>query len=338
MPGSDSSGDPSRRRGRSLLPARARYLLGRLGFAAFAAYLLLSVTFLFVALTPDPNEAFVQLAAAQSGHDTEPALAAYRAARNQNVPLHQRYVRWIVGYVTFDWGISFSTGRPVLSAVADRLVVSLYYLVPGVALAAWGGLAVGLWTALRPTSLPGRLAAGLGVVLGAVPSYWLGHLLVQFALQHLGMTHLFRWEGGPLSGPNAYKVAFAALTIALALLMVQLRYVRSGTAEFARTTAARLVRAKGGRDVDVARHAVRLLGASFLTLFLTESLTVLFLGMYVVEEVFRIPGFGELSLLAIERRDVPLVLGTTYVMVTVGLLGTLVEDVVEAVLDPRLGD
>lgn len=329
--------DPGRL-GWSRVPPRARYLLGRVGFVVVTAYLLLSVTFFFVALTPDPNEAFVQMAAAMGGGDSDAALAAYRTARNRDIPLVERYVNWLVGYTTFQWGTSFSTGRSVLGVVADRLTISLYYLVPGVAMAAWGGLSVGMWTALRPKSIPGHLTAGSLVAVGAIPSYWLGHLIIQFALQHLGMTHLFRWAGGPLAGSNRYKTVFAALTIAVALLVVQLRYVRSGTAEFSRTTAAKLVRAKGGRDIDVARHSLRLLGASFLTLFLTESLTVLFLGMYIVETVFRIPGFGELSLLAIERRDMPLILGTTYVMVTFGLLGTLAEDVVEVILDPRLED
>lgn len=322
-----------------LIPPRVRYLLGRLGFVGVTAWGLLSLTFLFVALTPDPNEAFVQMAAAMGGGDTEAALNAYRATRNRDIPLHVRYYYWVVGYATLDWGISFSMGEPVLAVIGDRIARSLYYLAPGVLLAAWGGLAIGLWSAIRPSSVAGRLVAGATVVLGAIPTYWLGHLLILFALQHLGMSSLFQGdETAPLSGPSQYRYVGAAGTIAAALLVVQLRYVRSGTAEFTRTTAAKLVRAKGGADSDVARHACRLLGGSFLTLFLTESLTVLFLGMYVVEEVFRIPGFGDLSLVAISQRDMPLILGTTFVVVVFGLLGTLVEDVVSSYLDPRLGE
>lgn len=329
--------EPERPRWR--LPPRARYLLGRVGFVVFGAYLLLSITFLFVALTPDLNEAFVQMAAALGGGDTDAALEAYRVARNRNIPLHERYLRWLVGYSTFQWGTSRTLGEPVVALIGEHVLTSLFYVLPGLLLASWGGLAVGMWTAIRPTSIGGRLLAGAGVVLGAIPLYWLGHLLVLFAITQLGMTHLFRWDdGGPLAGPNQFKVVGAAVTIATALLVVQLRYVRSGTAEFTRTTAAKLVRAKGGGDLTVSRHALRLLGGSFLTLFLTESLTVLFLGMYVVETVFRVPGFGELSLYAIEQRDIPLILGTTFVPVVFGLLGTLVEDVVSAFLDPRLED
>lgn len=115
-----------------------------------------------------------------------------------------------------------------------------------------------------------------------------------------------------------------------------MRYVRSGAAEFLRTDAAKLVRMKGGRDRDVVRHALCLLGASVVTLFLTESLRVLFLGVYVVETVFKIPGFGQLSLQAIEARDVPLIRGTTFIPVLLGLFGTFARDLVETALAPRV--
>lgn len=318
---------------------KTQYLLRRVAFVVFVAYLLLSVTFFFVALTPDPNEVMVQAAAAMGGGDGEQALQGYRAARNRDVPLLERYTSWLVAYTTFQWGTSFTVGKPVLSAIGDRLLISLAYVVPGLAMAAWGGVAIGMWNAIRPQSIVGRGAAATGVLLGAIPSYWLGHLTILFGIFVLDLSRFYRWtEGGPLAPANAPKIVFAAVTIAAALLVVQLRYVRSGTAEFVRTEAAKLVRGKGGGDATVSRHALRLLGSSFLTLFLTEALTVLFLGMYVVEAVFHIPGFGDLSLLAIEQRDIPLILGTTFIPIVFGLCGTLVQDVVEVALDPRVGE
>lgn len=318
--------------------SRTRYLLGRLAFVVLAAYALLSVTFFFVALTPDPNEAFVAMAAAMGGGDTEAAVAAYRAARNRDVPLLTRYVGWLVAYTTLDWGTARAVAEgPVLDVILAVVPNTLAYVVPGVVFAAGGGMVVGVWNAVRPRSLLGRVAAAGAVVAGAVPTYWLGYLLAMQAVQRFGLLHFYRWNPATtLTGTNLPNLLLAAVTIASALMAVQLRYVRSSTAEFVRTEAAKLVRMKGGRDRDVVRHAVRLFGASMLTLFLTETLTVLFLGIYVVETVFEIPGFGQLSLDAIRARDVPVILGTTFVPVLFGLAATFLQDVVEAVLDPRL--
>lgn len=301
------------------------------------AYAVLSATFFFIALAPDPNEVFVAAAAAMGGGDSEAAVDAYRAARNRDSPLLVRYARWLLAYSTFQWGQSRTLGEPVLALIGSRGWNTLVYALPGLAVAAVGGLVTGMWNAIRPHSLLARLAATGAVVVAALPSYWLGYLLAMLAFMHLGLGNFFIWvDGGPFRPENVPRMVLAAVTIAAALLAVQMRYVRSGTAEFVRTPAAKLVRMKGGHDWDVARHALALLGASFLTLFLTETLTVLFLGIYVIEAVFDIPGFGALSLYAIQQRDIPLILGTTFVPVLLGLLGTFLQDLVEAALDPRL--
>jgi len=271
--------------------------------------------------------------------DTETAVSGYRAARNRDVPLLTRYVGWLVSYSTLDWGTAraVGAGEPVLELVWNALPNTLAYVVPGVVFAAGGGVVVGVWNALRPRSLLGRAAAGVAIVGGAVPSYWLGYLLAMQAVERFDLLHFYRWnETATFAGTNLPNLLLASVTIASVLLAVQLRYVRSSTAEFLRTEAAKLVRMKGGRDRDVIRHGVRLFGASMLTLFLTEALTVLFLGIYVVETVFKIPGFGALSLDAIEARDVPVILGTTFVPVLVGLAATFLQDLVEVALDPRI--
>jgi peptide/nickel transport system permease protein len=317
--------------------SRARYLLGRVGFVVAAAYGLLSVTFLFIAFTPDPNETFVQMAAALSGQDTNAALEGYRSARNRDRPLLTRYLDWMYAYTTFHWGYSRTLGDPVIGLILERSWVSAVYVVPGLAIASLGGGFVGMWEAIRPNSTLARLSSVGSALVGAIPLYWLGYLLALMSFLYLGYTKFFIWvEGGPLSPVNLPRMVLAAVTIASGVMVVQVRYVRSGTAEFLRTPAAKLLRMKGGRDRHLAKHALRLLGGSFLTLFLTETLTVLFLGMYVVEAVFDIPGFGALSLYAINQRDIPLLLGTTFVPVLFGLLGTLLQDIVESIIDPRV--
>lgn len=317
--------------------SRARYLLGRLAFVVVAAYGLLSVTFFFITFTPDPNEAFVQMAAAMGGGDTDAALETYRAARNRDRPLLSRYLGWLYAYTTFQWGVSHTLDEPVIDLILTRSWRSAVYVVPGLAIAAVGGGAIGIWEAIRPDSVLARLSSGGSVLVGAVPRYWLGYLLAILAFTNLGFAHFFIWvDTGPLSPENLPRMVLAAFTLATGVMVVQVRYVRSGTAEYVRTPAAKLLRMKGGRDRHLAKHVLRLLGSSFLTLFLTEALTVLFLGMYVIEAVFDIPGFGQLSLHAINQRDIPLLLGTTFVPVLFGLTATLLQDVVESLLDPRL--
>lgn len=308
-----------------------RYLLRRLGFVVVASYVLLSVVFFFVALTPDPNEVFVQFAAAQSGGDTEAALEQYRAWRNRDRPLLDRYVGWLVAYSTFNWGVSPTLHDPVIDLLAERVPRTLAYAVPGMLMASLGGLATGMWNAIRSRSPYSRAVTGVAVVVGSFPSFFVGYMVLLFAVWHLRMHSLFT----PM---NPRRVAMAATTLGISMLAIQLRYARSNTAGFLRSETAKLVRMKGGTDRTLAQHALRLFGASFLTLSLTEALGMLFMGIYIIEAVFQIEGLGRLGIHAINRRDVPLILGTTFVPVLFGLVTTLLQDLVQAALDPRIGE
>lgn len=308
-----------------------RYLLRRLGFVVVASYVLLSVVFFFVALTPDPNEVFVQLAAARGGGDTEAALEQYRAWRNRDRPLLDRYVGWLVAYATLDWGVSPTMGEPVMDLLAERIPRTLAYAVPGMMLASLGGLVTGMWNALRSRSPAARAVTWLVAVVGSFPSFFVGYMVLLFAVYHLRMLSLY----APM---NPRRVAMAAVTLGIAMLAIQMRYARSNTETFLRSETAKLVRMKGGDDWTLARHAVRLFGASFLALSLTEALGMLFMGIYIIETVFEIQGLGLLGIHAINRRDVPLILGTTFVPVLFGLTTTLLQDIVQAALDPRIGE
>lgn len=308
-----------------------RYLLRRLGFVVVASYALLSVVFFFVALTPDPNEVFVQLGAARSGGDTEAALEQYRAWRNRDRPLLDRYTGWLVAYSTFNWGVSPTLGEPVIDLLAERIPRTLAYAAPGMVLASLGGLVTGMWNAIRSRSPYSRAVTGAAVVVGSFPSFFVGYMVLLFAVYQLRMHSLF-------SPMNPRRVAMAAITLGTAMLALQMRYARSNTEGFLRSETAKLVRMKGGTDRTLARHALRLFGASFVTLSLTEALGMLFMGIYIIETVFKIPGLGLLGIHAIERRDVPLILGTTFVPVLFGLVTTLLQDLVQTALDPRIGE
>lgn len=308
-----------------------RYLLRRLGFVVVASYVLLSAVFFFVALTPDPNEVFVQLAAARGGGDTEAALEQYRAWRNRDRPLLTRYADWLVAYSTFNWGVSPTQNEPVMDLLVEHIPRTLSYAVPGMALASLGGLVTGMWNALRSESTAGRAVTWLVAVVGSFPSFFVGYMVLLVAVFHFRMLSLY----APM---NPRRVAMAAVTLGLAMLAIQMRYARSNTERFLRSETAKLVRMKGGTDWTLARHAVRLFGASFLALSLTEALGMLFMGIYIIETVFEIPGVGLLGLQAINQRDIPLILGTTFVPVLFGLLTTLLQDVVQAALDPRIGE
>lgn len=118
---------------------------------------------------------------------TEETIAAMRNAWGLDLPVPVRYLYWLADFVTGDWGRSFRTGEPILAEFAWRLPISLTLGVSGLMLAIVLAIPLGFAAALRPNGFADRVSRILSVGVQAVPSFWLGLVLlwvlgVQFTL------------------------------------------------------------------------------------------------------------------------------------------------------------
>lgn len=310
----------------------------RVGSALLAVYLVVSVTFGFVALTPDPNEATIAHQTARQGGDAadvEQAVSAYRAARNYDDPIGQRYVRWLVGVTTLKWGYSFSAGRPVVDLLAGSLRYTLAYVVPATVLASLG-VFVGYHAAWQRRRLSARAETLLSYVAFGIPNFWLAVVLLFLGGELFGLTTPSYQFAGAWGVDEFGRFALPTVVLTTGMFATLVRYARTGALEAFNRHFVEVVRAKGVSELGVARHVLRTLVATLLSLFTAELVGVLVLNVFVVEFVFGIPGLGQLTLGAIQQRDMPLVLGTTMVVVFVGIGGSLLSDLATMVLDPRV--
>ncbi|WP_267643124.1 ABC transporter permease [Haloarchaeobius amylolyticus] len=332
-----------------------RKLLRRGLFAIFSVYLVISVAFGVIALTNDPNVGSVAYGAMTTGGDVNEAIEAYREARNLNDPLVQRWANWIVGISTGDWGISYTTGEPVLDVIGDRAGMTLAYLVPSIVLAAFFGISFGLFAAFRQHTFSDRLVTTVAYLGLGVPNFWLAYILVDaivnqhsvigfpYPIQTSELFHLgFTMHWGLLPGPEVTTTqAYFLLPIATlttALFAGQLRYARAESLEYIDTEFVKIARAKGAGPIRVARHVLRNAAIPLVSLFFTDMLSVLVLSVFVIESVFNIDGLAALMLEAVSARDMPLILGVTMVVAFVGIAGNFVQDLAYTVLDPRVGN
>ncbi|NEU58237.1 ABC transporter permease [Halorussus sp. MSC15.2] len=311
----------------------------------FAAYLILSGAFFVFAYTPDPNKALVSFGAANPedpenmSENSQQAVEAYEEARNYDEPVLQRYGRWMVSYATFDWGTSRTTGQPVTDALAERIPVTLVYLVPAVVLSTLLGVGVGLVSAMNPNGVVDRVSAALSYVGLGVPGFVLGELLLVVSIMEFSWYRAYYDTRFGLWTPeNLASLALPSFVVALNLLAAQARYARAESREYLPAEFVKTLRASGADARTVGRHVLRNAALPLMTVFFAELLTVLFLTVYVIEVVFRIPGVGDLAYQAIQRRDVATILATTLLPAFVALSGNLLQDFAYTLLDPRVGD
>lgn len=318
-----------------------RHLTQRAVVAVVAVYLVMTIAFLFVALTPDPNQGSVVFEVVTTGGDEEDvqqALNAYREARNLNDPIHERYVRWLVDVSTFDWGTSYSYGRPVTSLILERVPYTALYVVPALTLSLFGGVAGGLYAAFNRQGLVDRAVSVLSYSGFGVPNFWLAEVAVLLVVGELGLlSQVSQARSAPFwSVAHLEQFVLPSLVLASGLFAGQLRYARAESLEYVNAEFVAALRAKGVSRLGVARHVLRNAAVPILSVFFADMVAVLVVNIYVIEEVFGIDGLSALSLAAIHQRDMPLVLGTTMVIAFVGIAANFVQDATYAVLDPRI--
>jgi len=298
-------------------------LLARFGFAVVAVYLVITLTFLVVVLTPDTNLQGMlgtALFAGASPAEMDQMRETYLAARGRNQPLYRRYLDWVVNISLFRWGLSATFGEPVTQVVGAATLETAKYLVPG-AVSAWiAGIAVGIRSARERGSRFDRLGRLATYVLFGLPGFWLAALV------------LVALDGG---GSFARDVIVPGGAVAAALLAGQVSLTRSRSVDEFDADYVRYLRAKGLSERGVDRRVFRNVVVPVLSMTAAELFSVLVLSVVVLESLIGIEGVGWLTYEAAKRNDIPLILGTTMVLVVVGIGGSIVCDLASAWLDPR---
>ncbi len=264
-------------------------------------------------------------------------LASFRRYFGLDRPLHAQYLEWLATVLRGDLGVSWLSGRPVLTLFLERLPVSAelallavgWSLVLGVPL----GTASAVWRgSLRDGTI--RVLATLGLSL---PAFWQGTVLILFFSIYLGWMPSLQWV--PLSrspAANLAIMALPALTLGTATAAMITRLSRSSMLDVLGREYVRTARAKGLHEGRVTfHHALRNALIPVVTVAGVQ-LGYIIGGIVVVEDVFTLPGVGRLLLDAIFQRDYPVVQGVILLLAAAFMALSLMVDLLYAVLDPRL--
>lgn len=243
-----------------------------------------------------------------------------------------------------DFGFSVALNRPILAVVLERLPNTLLLMGSAVGLSFGVGSLLGVVAGAKPGSARDRILSIGSLALYAVPSFWLGLVLVVvFSVQ-------LRWlplsgietlasgkEGLDRAGDIVRHLVLPVGALALIYLALYLRLMRAGMVEVWRQDFVLAARAKGlSRGRIVWRHVARNALLPLVTMLGLQSATMLG-GSVVVESVFSIPGLGRLAQEAVSGRDTPLLMGIIVISAVLVIVTNLVVDLAYAALDPRVG-
>lgn len=308
------------------------YLVRRTVTLVITLLLISLVTFTIVQVVPgDPAQLVLGTEAPAE------ALADLKARLGLDRPLALRYLDWLGWALRGDLGMSLRHKQPVSALIAERLPVTISLAGLALAIALSVSVPLGVIAATHQRSLPDYSSLIFAQLSLAVPSFWIGILLILlFALtwRWLPSGGYVPWSESP--GGALRSLFLPSLALGLPMAGVLTRLVRSSVLEEMGRDHIRTARAKGLSELQVIlRHTLR--NALIPTITIVGlQLGFLLGGSIVVEQVFSLPGVGRLILFAISNRDLPLIQGLVVFIAGLVVAINFAVDVFYTYLDPRI--
>ena len=308
-----------------------RYTAKRLASLTLSLIAASIVIFAVIEVIPGDPAAFML------GLNAQPeAINALRDQMGLNDPLVLRYLNWIIGMLSGDFGTSWTYKTPVADLVSDRIWVSLPLAIYALILSTLIAFPAGIIAASRRGGIEDVSIMGATQLGVAIPNFWFAMILVLIFAINL------RWfPSGGFSGWDEPMKAIKSLTLpAIALALPQAailaRVMRSSLLDMLGEDFIRTARAKGlTRRQALWRHAVRNALIPVLTI-IGLQFSFLLAGGIIIEQVFFLPGLGRLIFQSISARDLIVVESVVMLLVFVVITVNFAVDLAYAAVDPRL--
>lgn len=264
------------------------------------------------------------------GTEGDPArLEIVRQQLGLDRPLAVRYLQWLSGVIHGDFGQSIRYSQDIAALIKGALPATLSLAFMGVGLAVICSIPLGVFCAVKQRGILAKVMLLISQAGMAVPAFWLGLVLINVFALKLGWLP-------PTGFDSPLSLILPVMALALPRAAILTRVVRECMLEAMQQDYLRTARSKGlSERVVMYKHALKNAAVSIMSVA-GVHLTQLLGGTIVIEQVFSLPGLGQLLLAAVLQRDLPLVQGLVVVTAALVLFVNLLLDLALALVDPRV--
>ena len=309
--------------------------------AAVLLALVSAASFFLLSLSPiDPLQSNVGQAAL--GSMSPEQVEELREYWGVGVPMTKRFASWFSGLLKGDMGISLLYRRPVIEIVGERFLSSLWLMASAWVFAGVLGLLLGILAGTFRERWPDRLITGYCMLTASTPAFWIGLLLllvfaVQLRIFPIGLGAPIGMESAQVTFADRLSHAFMpALTLGLTGISSIALHTKAKMEEVMDSPYVLYAKARGESLFHIVRcHGLRNILLPAVTLQFA-SISEIFGGSVLVEQVFSYPGLGQAAIAAGLGSDVPLLLGITLISSLLVFGGNLAADLLYHVVDPRM--
>ncbi len=305
------------------------YLARRLLQMVPVMFLLSIFIFFLIRLVPgDPASAML------GDRGTDQTILELQERLHLNDPIYVQYGVFVKNLLQGDLGNSIRKGDPVRDLIVHRLPPTIFLAFYAGLLSLLITVPLATLAAFKQNRAPDFLVRAFTMLSLAMPSFWIGMMLLQFLAVKYRIFPVSGYGEGFLG--HARSLFLPALALALGIASVLIRSLRHSLLETLQADYVRTARAKGLTNQRVFTwHVLRTSAMSTITI-LGVNIAYLIGGAAVVETIFAIPGVGQLVVSSIFSRDYPVIQGATLFFGLLVLFINLITDVCYALIDPRV--
>lgn len=267
---------------------------------------------------------------------TPETVAAFRRELGLDLPAYTRYVNWLAGALTGDFGSSLASRRPIADLIGARLENTLFLALYAAILSVPLSLMLGILAALFRNSVFDRALNATALTSISFPEFFVAYILIVIFAQSGLFPSMARIDSSMGFPEVVYRTFLPALTLTLGVTAHMMRMTRAALINVLASPYIEMARLKGTpRWRVILRHALPNALAPIITV-VAINLAYLITGVVVVEVVFVYPGLGQLMVDSVSKRDFPVVQAVALILASAYLLLNLAADVLATLSNPRL--
>ncbi len=311
------------------------YLLKRIALSIPTLLVASIIIFSLIHLAPgDPVRAML------GDYDDPELVAKLRETLGLDLPIHVQYARWLGNILKGNLGISLTVqkGAPIVELIAKRYAVTLELATFSLIIALLIAIPTGIISALRQNKLSDHISRLVALAGVSIPNFFLGILLILLVGVYLRKP----WGAGgfiPISrglGRNLLHLLLPAIALGTAYAAIIMRMMRSAMLDAMSQDFVRTAKAMGVGPTSIVRRDLVKNALIPVVTVIGNSIGYLLGGSIVTETVFHLPGVGNLVIMAVFRRDFPVIQAVVLIIVVVRILINLIVDLTYGILDPRI--
>lgn len=324
-----------------------KYVLKRLAMSVFILLGVSLIIYFLIRLMPvdfiqSKIDAINQGGATVSQETVDAMYKMYGLGDNSFTGILSGYFSWLGALCRFDLGTSFVYGLPVADVIFEHMGISFAIALIATVFEFMIAIPLGITAATHQYSLRDYIVTVFVMVGLSLPSFFFGNVLkdvfsTYFGLPSFGLVDATASNTGfALLLDYAKHVFVPILTIVILSVGSRMRMTRTNMLEVLNSDYIRTARAKGCKERAVInKHAFRNTLIPIVT-SLAGLLPSLFSGAIITEQVFNLPGIGNVALDAMNKGDIPFIMGYNMFLALLSVLGVLLADLMYGIVDPRV--